>query len=87
MATVGLVDKAEFSMTIYPFILNGVNLLGIDSAETPLSIRQLIWNKLGDDWYPTLPDEIATYCRLEEIPEHMDLILAGKTKGRVVAIL
>ena len=87
VATIGLVDKAEFNMTIYPFILNGVNLLGVDSAETPLSIRQLIWNKLGDDWHPTLPDESATYCRLEEIPEQMDLILAGKTKGRVVAIL
>lgn len=87
VATIGLVDQAEFSMTIYPFILNGVNLLGIDSAETPPEIRQLIWNKLADEWHPELPEQSATYCSLEAIPKQMDLILAGKTKGRVVAII
>lgn len=87
VATIGLVDQAEFSMTIYPFILNGVNLLGIDSAETPQDVRQLIWNKLGKEWHPDLPLESATYCELEEIPAQMDLILRGQTKGRVVATI
>ena len=47
VATIGLVDNEKLDLTIYPFILNGVNLLGIDSAETPVDLRQKIWNKLA----------------------------------------
>lgn len=85
VATIGLVDRAEFDMTIYPFILNGVNLLGIDSAETPMNIRTLVWEKLAQEWRPDHLEEMVTICSLEEIPAQMDLILKGKTKGRVLA--
>lgn len=85
VASIGLVDRPDFAMTIYPFILNGVNLLGVDSAETPMKIRTHVWEKLANEWKPDHLDEIAHFVSLEEIPKQMDLILEGKTTGRLVA--
>lgn len=87
VASVGLVDKPGFEMTVYPFILNGVNLLGIDSAETPMSLRSHLWNKLASDWRFELAEDSARIVPLEAIPAEMDKMLAGKTKGRVIAKL
>lgn len=87
VASIGLVDRPDFAMTIYPFILNGVNLLGIDSAETPMNVRKQVWEKLANEWKPDHLDEIAQYVSLEDIPTQMDFILQGKTKGRIVAEL
>jgi len=50
VASIGLVDSPELKTTVFPFILNGVNLLGIDSAETPYKLRAKIWGKLASDW-------------------------------------
>lgn len=87
VASIGLVDKAEFQMTIYPFILNGVNLLGIDSAETPRHIRELVWKNISDKWRPEFSQDSHTVVSLEEIPHLMDQMLQGKTKGRLLAQL
>ncbi|MGB0424965.1 MAG: YhdH/YhfP family quinone oxidoreductase, partial [Flavobacteriales bacterium] len=85
VATIGLVDKAEFDMTIYPFILNGVNLLGIDSAETPRKLRELVWQNISSKWLPEFSLESYKIVDLEEIPALMDAMLQGKTKGRILA--
>lgn len=87
VASIGLVDAPEFHTTVYPFILNGVNLLGVDSAETPQALRQEIWDKLAGKWFPDKLDLSAKEVTLDEIPHYMDLILKGETRGRVVAKL
>jgi putative YhdH/YhfP family quinone oxidoreductase len=87
VASIGLVDSPNFEMTIYPFILNGVNLLGIDSAETPIDWRKAIWQKLSSDWYAPVFSEIGTIVQLEDIPAKMEEMLAQKSLGRTVAKL
>lgn len=85
VASIGLVGSADFAATVYPFILNGVNLLGVDSAETPRAIREEIWRRLANEWAFSLPNKATTETTLDAIPAFMEAILKGKTTGRIVA--
>lgn len=85
VASIGLVGSAELTITVYPFILNGVNLLGVDSAETDADVRREIWRRLAEEWAFSLPDDAITYTTLHEIPGHMNAMLTGHTTGRIVA--
>jgi acrylyl-CoA reductase (NADPH) len=87
VASIGLVESSDLQTTVYPFILNGVNLLGVDSAETPQKLRQIVWDKLASVWYPEKLSLVTKEVSLEEIPGEMDLILKGSTQGRIVAKL
>jgi putative YhdH/YhfP family quinone oxidoreductase len=87
VATCGLVGSPELETTVYPFILNGVNLLGVDSAETPMELRIKIWQRLASDLRPNDLESMSTIVALEEIPGYMEDILAGETVGRIVADL
>lgn len=87
VASIGLVSSPNLQTTVYPFILNGVNLLGVDSAETPISLRHEIWSRLSGNWQFSLPQGAVTETDLEGISTQMTLILSGKTKGRVLCTL
>lgn len=84
VATCGLVASPKLETTVFPFILNGVNLLGVDSAETPYTLRKEIWKRLATDLKPNTLDKMERLVTLEEIPGYMDEILEGETIGRVV---
>jgi acrylyl-CoA reductase (NADPH) len=84
VASCGNTYSPELHTTVFPFILRGVNLLGINSAETPMDLRLKIWNKLANDWKPDCLNEICTECTLEQLNEKIDLILQGQITGRVV---
>jgi acrylyl-CoA reductase (NADPH) len=82
----GLLSGNRFDAPIYPFILNGINLLGIGAGQTPMPLRVKLWNKLVNEWNvcDKLP-AIANEVELEELKDtYIDAILAGKTRGRVV---
>lgn len=85
VATCGLVGSPEFPATVFPFILNGVNLLGVDSAETPMDLRLKIWNDISNRLKPVNLEGMAEVVALEDIPRFMDDILEGETMGRIVA--
>lgn len=85
VAVCGLVGSHELQTTVYPFILNGVNILGVDSAETPIELRKRIWQKLASDYRPEGLDEMGRIVPLVEIPDYMDEILGGEISGRIVA--
>ena len=84
VASCGLVGSPILSTTVFPFILNGVNLLGLDSANFPMKERILIWNNLADKWRIQNMDSMVTICRLHELDPYIDAILQGGLKGRVV---
>ena len=84
VASCGNVLSPEFNITVYPFILRGVNLLGINSAETPMELRKIIWQKLAGEWKINLLNELTTECSLEELNGKIDLILKGKITGRIL---
>ena len=87
VAATGLVASAELSTTVFPFILRGVSLLGIDSGFTPTKLRRKIWNKLAGIWkFPQL-EQLKIDCTLEELDPEIDKILAGGQRGRVVVDL
>lgn len=87
VAACGLVASAEFPATVYPFILNGVNLLGVDSAEFSASLRQELWQRLGSDWKIDGLDKLATELSLEQVPEALNKMLRGGTRGRQIVSL
>ncbi len=76
------------SITVLPFILRGVNVLGIDSANLALDKRQAIWDRLaGDLRPPKLEESIAREIVLEEAPAALEAILQGQVRGRTLVRL
>jgi acrylyl-CoA reductase (NADPH) len=84
VAACGLVGGVEIPVTVYPFILRGVTLSGIDSAHYPSQKRPVIWAKLSGPWKPLLLDELVTEVALEDLEPKIADILAGQIIGRVV---
>ena len=86
IASTGLVDSPEINATVYPFILNSVNLVGIGSAETPMEKRKAIWELLSNDW--NIKDKlpvIAKEVTLDDLnTTYIDSILQGKMMGRIL---
>lgn len=83
----GNVASPELPLSVYPFILRGVALLGIDSAKCSIQTRVNIWQKLADEWRIANLDSLATECRLTELPELIERILQGRQMGRVIVNL
>ncbi|MEA5467804.1 YhdH/YhfP family quinone oxidoreductase [Spirulina sp. 06S082] len=84
VTTCGLVAGDRITTTIYPFILRGVSLIGIDSVQCPLSLRLLIWEKLASEWKPEGLAEMATAIGLSQLPEYITKILQGQITGRIL---
>ncbi len=80
----GMIDSPNLETSVFPFILRGLKLIGIDSAECPLKIKKEIWSKLANEWRPDCLGDIPTEIELEEVTHHLDLMLQGKTYGKVV---
>ncbi|MBL9122734.1 MAG: YhdH/YhfP family quinone oxidoreductase [Planctomycetaceae bacterium] len=81
----GLVGGIELPLTVMPFILRGVKLVGIDSAEYPLARRIALWNKMAKEWRPEKLELMLTrVVGLSQLAEPIREILAGKIRGRVV---
>jgi hypothetical protein len=69
---------------VFPFILNGVNLIGIDSATCRMDLRQEVWNKLAFEWKPAKLEKMCKTISLEEAETYITKILKGEVIGRVV---
>ena len=87
IAATGLVASSELSTTVFPFILRGVSLLGIDSGYTPKKLRREIWKKLAGDWKLAKLQKLTIDCTLDQLDPEIDKILAGGQRGRVVVDL
>ena len=83
----GNAASADLPLSVYPFILRGVSLLGIDSAKCPLQVREKIWQKLAGDWRLKNLDSLAAECSLAELPGFIDRMLQGRHTGRLIVNL
>lgn len=83
----GLVGSAELTMNVYPFILRGVSLIGIDSVNCPRRPRLQVWEKLASSWKPDQLETLVTEIALEEVEQKLQTILQGGIRGRVVVRL
>lgn len=84
VTTCGNIASAQLVLTVYPFILRGVTLYGIDSAQTPMLLRRWIWERLASDWKPKGLMMIHREVELNELETEIQTMLAGKGTGRVV---
>ena len=83
VACCGNVAGIEVNTTVFPFILRGITLAGIDSAESPIEFKTSIWNKFADEWKLDLSSMIRVVFK-ENLQQEIDLILEGGQQGRVV---
>ena len=82
IAASGNTGGAAFATTVFPFILRGAALLGIDSAALPIAERRSLWERLATDLRPRGLGDRVTEIGLEELPAALDGILAGQAHGR-----
>jgi acrylyl-CoA reductase (NADPH) len=86
VAACGLVAGIEIPTTVYPFILRGVTLAGIDSANCPRPERLEMWRKLAGPWNVANSDSLAEEITLDDLPDRIQKILAGQIVGRTVVV-
>ena len=84
VTTCGSVSSTQLNTTVFPFILRGNTLIGISAQNYPLSLRKELWIRLATEWKPSNLLEIVHEIRFDEIKSNIDLILAGKLKGRTI---
>ncbi len=84
VAVIGLVADNKFTTTVYPFLIRGVNVLGIETGTTEIGLRRELWQRLATTWRLPDLDSLVTYTDLTHLSDYIDLILKGETQGRVV---
>ena len=87
IASFGNAGGIELKTTVLPFILRGVRLIGVNSGDTPMTLRRKVWGRLASDLKPRHLGEIAHTLSLEELPGYFGEMLKGQIKGRAVVKL
>lgn len=83
----GLVGSPELAVNVFPFILRGVRLIGIDSVEAPMAPRLKVWQKLAGEWKPDNLEEMTDEITLDGLEEKIQTMLKGGLKRRALVNL
>ena len=85
IAAIGASGGAAFHATVYPLILRGIKVLGIDMPSTPLQMRRELWEEVSrEGTLLSLVDAIVSEVTLEDIPRVTKAMLSGQTRGRIL---
>lgn len=84
VACCGLVDSPTLQTSVYPFILRGVNLLGVDSVNLPIEDKTRIWERFATQWKLPELERIASEIGMQELPAALSAIRNGGSVGRVL---
>jgi len=84
VTTCGSVASTQLDLTVFPFILRGISLIGVSSQNYPMELRRTLWTKFANEWKPDNLMEIYTEISLMEVKSALDAILQGKLKGRTI---
>lgn len=87
VTTCGSVASTELNMSVFPFILRGISLIGISAQNYPTKLRTKLWQKLANEWKPDNLLEIYNEITLDQLPEAISKILKGELKGRTIVNL
>lgn len=88
VASAGLAATADLDTTVMPFIIRGVSLLGVASAGTARDIRELVWQRLADDWKPRHLERICKReATLAQLPDVFATMLSGGSLGRTLVVI
>lgn len=83
----GNVASPDLPITVYPFILRGVKLIGIDSQNCPMPMRKRVWEKLAGEWKPDLLDDAVAETTLDELSGVINRMLERRHRGRTVVTI
>ena len=83
IACCGMVNGTDLNTSVFPFILRGVTLYGVDSAETELSIKEEVWKNFSNDWKLNELENNIKEIGLSDLPKEIDTILKGRQIGRI----
>lgn len=84
VASCGLAGGHEFTATVMPFILRGVNILGVDSVSWPMGKRRALWARLTSDMRPRHLEQITRTIPFADLPDAFDAFMDGTVTGRTV---
>ncbi|PWA12245.1 oxidoreductase [Pueribacillus theae] len=85
VAVSGLTGGTSVPATVFPFILRGVNLLGIDSVYCPMEVRKPLWERMANEMKPdSLLSDIGQEVDLDGLKDALSSILEGKVRGRTI---
>lgn len=89
VTTCGNVASPKLNLTVFPFILRGVSLLGVDSANYPMNVRRQVWDSINERWRLDTDhlESMITEVGLEQLNEEIDRILDGLQRGRILVNL
>lgn len=87
IASTGLAGGVELHTTVIPFLLRGINLLGIDSVQCPMDLRRQVWDRLATTMKPAQLAAVVRLIGLDELPEAFATLAAGNARGRFVVRL
>ena len=77
-------SSPDLPLNVYPFILRGVRLIGIDSQNCAMPLRQKIWQKIASDWKIERLEKLTTEAPFEELDDRIEQMLQGKHRGRTI---
>jgi putative YhdH/YhfP family quinone oxidoreductase len=88
IGSIGMAASASFSTSVFPFILRGVSLLGINSTDAPNpDLERETWRRLAGDLKPAMLKDIAHSIAFEQLPGAFDDFIQGRVRGRLVVDL
>lgn len=80
----GNAASADLNISVYPFIIRGVRLIGVDSAQCGGKPREKVWQHLANAWKINFLEDLAQMITLNQLDESVEKMLAGKLRGRTV---
>lgn len=84
VALIGMTGGNNFETTVFPFILRGASIIGIDSVFTPIKLRKRVWRRLAKDLKPQQLHDIKHVISFDEIPKAIDQVINHHNTGRIV---
>jgi acrylyl-CoA reductase (NADPH) len=87
VTTCGSVSSTQLNMTVFPFILRGITLIGISAQNYPTNLRRDLWEKLSNEWKPEHLMDLYTEIKLNDLKFTLESILKGELKGRTIVNL
>jgi acrylyl-CoA reductase (NADPH) len=80
----GHVASPDLHMNVFPFILRGIALIGIDSQNCPMKIRKMIWEKLANEWKIPEIEKMVSEITLEQLDQRINMMMQRKHRGRTI---
>ncbi len=80
----GLVNSPALNTSVFPFILKGVRLIGIDSVQCDINLRKVVWDNFASDWKVDYPEDLVDEIGLDGLADKIASILKGQIAGRVL---